>query len=1284
MVFKDFYIMDKYGGNKTNQEVKPIVLSKINDAENNFITQQKEQINTAPITKIVEEIQRVCPAFRKIFNAILSLLSTSIPQDREAILKCIEKLKEKLKITTEELFSIIQNMNKSFREIREIHPVDSRPVNIRNVGESFDECIEPTRAYLASIGMTEDFDMFIKQCERSFISYYNKENPSAMIDYKMFKQLYYNSNIFKKYFAEKLKQSQFYPQLVNRAKIFYNEPIQVINNSNFTSPLMNLPTKNRNEKQDNDTFDLDKQRGHGNINDENIQKTIDLIANIDELQTYASVIEHDIISGKYMKSNDEHIGGMLSSPHEVPNDDKLSEQISRELEQLHELLTTFTLYTQQASSIEKKIREIVEAHKSIIHILNQYICSLMSEKETNHILFVTSNDVTFALVTIRSMRNNKKFCAQYPEYIPAATLLYSVLSGWFPDVETLENDKVNESRIGMEVKKQLCEKKLEQYFDPDTESANVKFWVAVLAAFKRQMDEFLFYENQIVSIAVLNDYKDDPRSRTMYEIKSTKVASVVTAVSNESCKNLLNQSKLPEDLKKYSVNFTVATTCSTASFEPYIKPLFILKTQNICIPLTGYSGTGKTTVAYGLNRKERLLSKEHIEPGGIIYNILDMKGQYDGDMYISVLEVGGYMLPFYEAANMPNDKNGGFIRSISFIKKYTDCASFRNTGKYDSTQDTGDGYDYNNFEYFTDNAPGSLITDQSRIREYFANVNTKNYIENEMYLVKNKNISQFLSELSDNLIDPIDEKRRKLGSIRPTPNNIDSSRTSLIISTIFKINGEYRLVIIFDNPGAEHVTKTNVAESRGDIGSITESIREMYGERYTNDEIDAMTKRLVDRFPNMTTIMHLIALVPFVLFALSKLLNINFIQLLNELIARNRDRFPESVIAQVVKNVGDTTVIPQSANVAHELKLSDLFKKDVFIGSTFPQTLDWRAGEDVDNIEKVSLEGRTDLISLATLPHTDFKSYPNVLRYVYITTIIKHLLLCPLFSIADIVSVLLKSIHLTAMANNKTRQDKDAKRYYEFADWLGISGKADADFLTNKINTIFQGYFINELVGLTMRDVVASNTVINPEEYRELYQGSELQMNTLIPYILRRLYSYEYSSVPNKSTFRKWFGPPDAIKKAVGQIDNFDKHSPTDNPIYGYNPIAVYNMNEVDPNTEKKATAMPKIYYTLGLKEPNYMKDDEYVHMREKLQREIDASYNYSKLISEINNNKIYDIFNIGLNGANPEPRKVRTILLYVMSNVDSIVKCEKSSMLLENMRRQLDTISGGRNAIAA
>lgn len=1303
----------------------------------------RAQINSTDVTfQSLDELDNKMSQICKNVQSIISMFSrfsnniSDIIQNNE-LKSCILLLIKKVKQSTADVIDInasfingLENLNKS------IVFESNNPNNERDTNESFDKAIEPISSCLLDLHsqLHENFTNLISSIKEIQRDEYKKLHPQIdNVD-----DVFYNSVInqvpFKAAVYETLKKSQLW-YLIMTVSMYVPgyEKLQ-----NYLDPIISKGNTNNNQTRPNvnsniykcinSIFNKDKNFGKGD--DDNGEGENDINDNskpLNDLNLFAQSVLKNIRSGYFTYSNDDLYGGeivvskgtqvnMDNNPSKIQqkdqdvqteltdinnlqdvklskkifdtsmnqiNEEDMSEEIKSLLHELNMYIAKFASLKDSCLYSKSRLMDTIHKHASINSLLQEATKMILSSSEARPFestLFFTSNDKIYYQIMLNLIKNDSKFNKNYQQYMPAIQFARLAISKLFPSIKTNESNKTD---LLTPVLSKECESSIVKYFNVNNESEYIKYIISIIDCLNHVIIKP--YVNRkgtnITVFCVINDYESNPNDKSIYrKVVNEEMTNLLETVPSINCRDLNNMTivrnnsvnvtsnELKTELTTVKIPFTfIFERCDLSMIPYYIKIAERIKErQHTCMLTFGYSGTGKSVTTMG--KVINTPNNGVIYSDGILQHALrSLKEEF----YVEVLEIYGRALPSYESFNNDSSSNDDLLKSVSWIKIYTDDKSVQSNGIYRTETGTDtDYYDEENFDYITPGNKGDLIKDPIKIKEYFKNRLTNNHIKS-MYNVKTENVMEYLQNFSEYLVEPIEKKRRQLRTIFFTPNNPDSSRSILLYTLAFKTGETYTTLTIADFPGKENPVPTYIIDSPRDISGIKEKIASGYGNQYSSETVDLYLKKFSETISNHDTLINLIPFNPLIFTGISPIININIIESINTYIHANIQKLninkmrdlKKRVFAKKIESYSLSDFFVSEVNIKYYDSNHQIVTNDDNRSYMFPQLYDYRPSNLVDNrnasIFTPSYSTDENKINTSVLYQTSYRidagfnplKAPNNIRMYYITYIFEELLKMNEFSNNDLLVILLKSLNKSFLNNINGKSI--------IGDLFGqVDNAKYSKYFLTRMNNMFEAFFINEVVALIIRDSTLVTTDYNSESYsKQNFQGNNLKMIDMTNYIMKRLLSlYPIYKTSKSISFKDLFGVNRSdIEKLIGNISK-------------YNPLTQYNISN----------AKGKIYQILSAKDSYLNDESDYSKLkRDMMNFETSKLYNYSKLLSESTKNNILNILHLPPD--NSFNNKLAVYILYVVSSVQSDLKCESANTLLESMIPTLECLVLGK-----
>lgn len=1319
---------DDYIGGKDNN--KYYAFNEVNDAGN------RTQINSVEVSfqalseldnkmsQVCKNVQSIISTFRHFPNNVSDVIYSN------EVKSCILLLIEKVKTSTNEVADMTASFTNGLNNLNNSIVFESNnPSNERDTNESFDKAIEPISSFLLDLHsqLHENFINLISSIKEIHRDEYKKLHPQIdNVD-----DIFYNSIInqvpFKATVLETLKKSQLWYLIMSISMYVPGyEKLQ-----NYLDPIISKGNTNPNPTKNNANSSVvkclnglfKKQVGHGDEDDDNSKP-------LNDLNMFSQSVLKNIRSGYFTYSNNDLYGGSQSKPQGSPqdiqvqtnfpvndsevttksadinelkglklsqnifnsqidriNEEDMSEEIKSLLQELNMNISKFASAKESCIQVKSFLMDKINKHASINSLLQEATKMILSSTEARPFestLFFTSNDKIYYQIMLNLILNDSKFIKNYQQYIPAIQFARLAISKLFPSIKTNESNKTD---LLTPVVSKECDTSIVKYFNVNNESEYIKYIISIIDCLNHVIIKP--YVNRkgtnITVFCIINDYESNSSDKSIYrKVVDSDMTNLLETVPSINCRDINNMAivrnnsvnvtsnELKTQLTTIKIPFTfIFERCDLSMIPYYIKIAERIKErQHTCMLTFGYSGTGKSVTTMG--KVMNTPNNGVIYSDGILQHALrSLKEEF----YVEVLEIYGRALPSYESFNNDSSSNDDLLKSISWIKIYTDDKSVHSNGIYKPEKDT-DYYDEENFDYITSGNKGDLIKDPIKIKEYFKNRLTTNHIKT-MYNVKTENVMEYLQNFSEYLVEPIEKKRRQLRTIFFTPNNPDSSRSILLYTLAFKTGDIFTTLTIADFPGKENPVPTYIIDSPRDISGIKEKIASGYGNQYSSETVDLYLKKFSETISNRDTLINLIPFNPLIFTGIAPIININIIESINTYIYENIQKLNVSKMRDLKKRVFAKKIETYSlsdfflpeANIIYEYYNSkhELVTTNDDYSYMFPQLYDFRKRYTGSS----TLDNRSDSFYTSN-PVNDVKvktsvlfqsSYradagfnplrsPNNIRMYYITFIFEELLKMNEFSNNDLLVILLKALNKSFLYKTK---DDETLAYKLFGE--GDNNKYSKYFCT-RMNNMFEAFFINEVVALIIRDSTLITTDYNIESYsKQNFQGNNLKMIDMTNYTMKRILSlYPKYKIPTSNAFKNLFGVDRTdIERLIGNISK-------------YNPLTQYDINNLEG----------KIYQILSADDSYLNGESDYNKLkRDMMNFETSKLYNYSKLLSESSKNNILNLLHLPPD--NSFNSKLAVYILYVVSSVQSDLKCESANTLLESMIPTLECLVLGK-----
>lgn len=1367
MVLQSIDIMN---GNDTNEFKRFNVISgaSLNPAQD-MLTVTTTSTSTRVLDDVTTKMHLLCEGVRNIANSFLRLVTTNTDAyDRKAVLQCANLLFKKISEASELIDDIIAGLKECLNKIKKAKPESNNSENERKTKETFDEAITPIRQFLQtrSSDLSKSFNLLVETCKQSFIENYNKNNTDVLT-MDRFGQSFVDQNDFKIFFYEALTKTPMWFAIM---KIGMYTPVSEKSYNFCSNIIKKRTTGGNvpDGKYFSDMDVLCGFGKPPSENKEDmIVKALDTL---DRLNSHISEVEKNVSKGMFSYSLNDYYGGqpndmvpthsLISSQATYENSrgfsstpvaseiekTKLSKQIIETIHKLHDEITKFIEKKMTCILIKNSLAVILNTDTSITTLFQEFVRHLMkTETPVEFTNFMTSDMKMFYQITLRKIKNeispNKN--SHLIPFIPAIQYVLTYLDAWFPvRLEKADSTEPTEVTLGSSLVVSDCKDAVNRYFNPRMESEQIQLIVDILDALNELVVKQFFTAKgiQVSAFCIINDFTSETGDFHLYRrIFGQNSEQLLETFHPDNCESGNRRSDAALDSVTSAVNSsgnTPPTTsvvgptrtesgvhdnrviqipftfifdrCELSSIINWINLSKELEKRSVCMMTFGYSGTGKSVTTMGkFIPADRSGGKGDIFIKGTLQSAMETLRM---PFYIEVLEIYGRALPLNESFNINdsnNASNDGFIKSIAWIKQYTKHASVVSSDTYNPDQDTADRYVPSKFIHETDeNVPGALISSPDKIKEYFNNRLSKEFIENNMKYVKKEDVLTYLTHISDKLVDPIDVKRRRLRTIFFTPNNPDSSRSILIFTMAFKFNDNYNFLSIIDFPGKEDPIKTYVYDIPRDYTIFKDEIKKNYGDMYSTDTINLYMQKFAEKISGNNTYLNLMVLNPLILIGTDFALNSKFITNLNNLISYTLDKLPadekkkfKSDMFKIIQSVGHTKIPDTVNHIENEIELYQLIRPRLFyidyttfadsvnsrvtdmpfnenLQVEFPQLYNPTGTPPENNLVVMPFDNynfgtrksnKNSFIYKATLPKMHLgkgpasnNGAPNVLRQFYLTVIIEQLLKSFLFTNSQIISILLQSLNDSINYNHG--------QAYSLKRFLNCQNANDTMFICDRLNNAFESYFINELVSILIRDISIYTGIKDPKTtFERLQQGDNLKTMDRSMYSLKRLFS---TGKLNNST-------------DVGNTENYggDPTQIVGEEIVQYNPITrgVNLSNPTFDNAGKIYTVTVTgndndelDYLNVDFEHPEPQASDsaeirEKRHLKATMTKESDKLYDYSKCISKIDNNQIFNVMKIV-----KLDKQMSFYFMYTVSSVKTDQKCKAANSLLKSMKGPL------------
>jgi len=708
------------------------------------------------------------------------------------------------------------------------------------------------------------------------------------------------------------------------------------------------------------------------------------------------------------------------------------------------LLSNFNTLMMSLSYKLNVIHELIEKNKNISEFHHHFYKQIIEGKQfINMTVFFTESEKKFFLIIIDEIIRSK--IPQYTKYNHVFTIVRDYINKNI-NFETLveENgDRPRDLVCGKQPKKYL------KIFDPSTSLFNKEMICIYDLIMHLFVAEYIKNTStSVVSFALINDFDKILNQNQIIFTKSDKKSE--NQLQYRDCCTINNTCPNGDTIFK-KINFHyIFNTEDVDEIPDYIAVNSFLfeQEQDVLFITFGYSGVGKSVTLFG---------KSDVDPcknvNGILIGFLKNLSSVE-EFQIEVLEIYGKSLPITD-----NFENNKFKNNIAWIKSYTFIEEAN--------------------VHVIDKTDFSKIEDMKEITDYFDKRFSDNHLSS-LHTIKKEDAKEFIKNMTTMVIEPIEKIRMKNGTIAPTPNNKESSRSILMYTLIFttKNRNKVKLTII-DFPGKEDPISTFVTSETRSTDEMTKYTNEIKL-KYKDQPFDERSLiKLEDQFEKYKGIMNLLPFMPFLLFSLSYMFNRDIIDNINI-------KFPMYVPIIIEK-----------------LKKITLFtKSDGPV--TFEKILNFQPNElqDVLTTNVINEEG---LALISSRNHSLYlgeqKNRPNVLRLQYLYHI--FFILFDLVGIPSTIDLFISTLLAT-----------DTPFYPDREPFFKVKEKKQA--LGLKLKNMFESYFINESIILILRDILIFKNEENRDKLgRTAVQTSEeLKAKNMLPYILDRIASTDSSKLP--------------------------------------------------------------------------------------------------------------------------------------------------------------------------
>lgn len=1228
MVYKDFY-----GGS----DIEYTTITKVSSANDNNNNQTLDITSTQGNIQVFDDIGKntedLCRSLHLIITSFSQLIcANNNNYDYDAIRSCSLKLKSKVLQGISDLNTIITALIESMNKMKKMKVEPNDISKVRNCNETFEEALQPIIEYLNTI--KPEFVLMLNQyidiVKQKKVDEHNLKFPSNKITVNQFETSPdINTDGFKSEVNTILSNTPLWFIIINKFPL----GLFVNGRTKIKHDLKNIIHSYSNDKTetDNDLISCLTKSGLGT--------ELDYFLTLKEELNF---VLNNIKSGNFkINTNNKFYGGSNTKLPEPTDNLKSSDskkQIYKEAEsaiyELNQLILDFVNLRQKYVNLSTSFHNLLTNISSMRSCLdNSTKLLLENSKDFEKTIFFTKNDKVYTQIMYNKMKDTPNYASLISQYLPTLNYILIILNKMF---ENDKDDKFISKELLSPTIEDDCKKRNinNLYFNVGEESQTIQFALLLIDCLNMLiLKQFLDRSGTNVTLfCIINDFQSSTVDKIIYKKTIEEDSMLLETINHTDCDKVfptvVTNTNVTQ-LQTFKLPFTyIFDKCELEKIPYYIKIGEKIKEhQNSLLITFGYSGVGKSVTIFGKKDKNTGV----IIPGLLQYFLKTLNTSFK----VEVLEIYGRALPAYESFNIDNmDKNDGYLKTITWIKRYTSTESVQKTGKYDFVNDTHDKYNENTFEYETDNTKeGSLINDPIKIKEYFKKRLTNEFIENstEMYSVSEDSTISYLEVFSENLVEPVESKRRLLRSIYFTPNNPDSSRSILIYTFAFKTDNKYTVLTIIDFPGKEDPIPTYIYdESTRSVDDFVLKITSGYslpGLNYNEPYIRTTLQRFSND-PNIKidTFFNILPFIPLVLLTIDYKTNIAIIEELNKYLDKTKSSNSalSTQINEEIKNILD--------NILNEKIIDNKIPFNTFVSiqkfdnlsanrTIFPK-IEVNKTDKSDNfliednkILDTNVDYKNSFVFFAS--NGNIIDSPNILRFYYIILIFKQLLKSKFFSNNDVISILIKVIF------NDLNNNTNLKKFIPL----------QSNIFCSKLNNIFEAYFINETIALLIRSLIQlSSDEPKFDIINKMYQGDKLTLNYLGDYLIKRLNTGNYT------------------------------YTGADEKFNNYNPL-------INPSDASKGGN--KIYYISNNTNDKYDQDK-----LKKIKDEVNDLYNYSKLISKPDNNNVLKLLNIlpekSKNG------KLTIYMLYLVSNVQSNMKCKGANSLLLSLEEILQCIVKG------
>lgn len=1202
MVYKDYML---YGNGDANNTA--ITGAHSDDA--NLTLQSKSMCPTKWMNNQIQKLGNTCKVLDILANAFFVLTETDHSRyDYPLMLQNVNNIITKTELALSNVNVLTNTFKKSYSNLKRSKTEANDPNKVGDCNEKFEVGIKSIREYLSRPQYRLMLDNTILNVKQKFLDDFNLKYPAKKMDMLQFESSgQMDSNGFKVALNHEMMNNGLLPLIMHK----YPLGMYANGNTKIVHNLADILSKIKTDTNSNNLADFDCM-AFGEDEDHITSLESSLLDTLDNLKR--GLFVRSVVGGE---SSDRQDDSQNKIPNVVQSTDNVDvvTNLTQRVYALRRLAIQFAAAKYKCELEKNKLVDSLDIESSMRACFDSLIKILLEAKENFEMtVYFTKNDKIYNQILLRKIKDSPSFASSIQVYIPTINYLMSVLNKLFDN----NDDTVAPKNIGDDVYADVClNRSNNKYLNVFEESSSIRFAILLLDCINSLVIKP--YNNRtgtnVTIFCIINDYIDSVNDKVIYKRVLQDNISMLETIHPSDCQSnssttVINNTPTVTTIKTFKFPFTyIFDKCELEKIPYYVDIAAKLKNrQNSLLITFGYSGVGKSVSLFGKTIQDN--GNILIIPGLLQYFLQSIKSSFS----VEVLEVYGRAFPAYESFNSDGDPNEGYMKSISWIKQYTKDDSVRTTGKY--SVDSNDAYDTSKYEFTTTGKPGALISSPEEIKKYFLSRMSDDFVENSMYHVSEENAIAYIDNFSQYLVDPVELKRRQLRTIFFTPNNPDSSRSTLIYTLCFKVEKRNVFLTLIDFPGKENPVQSYVADIARDNSLFKSVIDKNYNKMYSDAYVTTMLTRFTDANKSINTVLNLLPYIPLILLSLDYNMNISIINNINDYIKSKN--LPLDYMKSLVSAVLNETIIEVNNS---SVKIRDYINftitgPDTFSNEDglFKQLYD--GNNNINNLIEKTVEDNLvkskDILnspiykaagaSNSLANNTGKGSSPNLLRMVYIVTIFQHMLKSKYFSNNDILNLLLNTMNQS--------MSSASGGINEFL-------KMDKSHFMDRMNNIFEAYFINETIALIIRDITKlSSDTPRDELLKSKFQGDKLKLLTMTNYLINRL-------TTNPSEYNSLIENPDSTSNRIYQIKGFTS----------------------DVYDDEKAA---------------------------KMRKETASLYDYSKIISEQTKNNVLDMLNIIPKKGN---EKLSIYILYLVSNVGADMKCQGSNTLLFSFKDILDCL---------